>query len=199
MILGFKINKRGYANYLDYIGLSWLKSILKYLAVGLISTILIVFIYLIYFIIVPYSYEYAGFTSLLDDSIYFGIQNFILIFWQEIVFHGILLSILLGRFKNKINAIHLNSLFLSLYYVLRINLIFGPVFRLRLPPFFTIFYEQDINLFYLILIASFIYSSYFIAGYLFYKTRSLISGLIFNLIIMYFTYWLSYLLFPFIG
>ena len=193
-ILGYKFNKKGYSDYLDYIGLGWFKSILKYLAIGLISTILIAFLFLILDTFMTYSFEYS--FTFLNDEIYYGFKDFFLIFWQEVVFHGILLSILLERVRNKINAIHFNSLIVSFYYVLRLNLIFGSFFRY--PPFFAVFYEGSPNLLSLIATASFIYASYFIAGYLFYKTKNIISGLIFNCIIMYFTYWLSYVLFPFI-
>ena len=189
-ILGFKLNLKGYANYLDRIGLSWLKDLLKYIIIGIISTVLIVTFYLVYYYISPLYFD--GSFTIINRTIYYGLKNLIQIFWQEVVFHGILLTILFQCIENKKIAIYINALFFSIYYIIRLNTILLPTYY----PYLTLFYMRNASLMFLITDAVIIYISFTITGYLFYRTKSLISFIVFYVFIMYISSELPYLMFP---
>ena len=155
-ILGLPYGKQRLTEYLINIKAGWLIKIRKILIwsfVGTISILIINFLMSIPDIIFP------G-TLFIQGEILFLILNFCSIFWQELFFRGIILTMQLRKRKNSI-AIILNA--------------FAIIIILILPQFIM---YPGIFLFYDPLSIIMIFFQHIIFAFLFVKTKSIIPGII---------------------
>ena len=164
--IGLPYGKQPFKQYLDCIGLSWLKSFPK----KYIKTILFTLssIFLIYFI----TQALLDISSLnLNNLLIIGnlLSLFTFCFWLEILHRGIILTMLVGKYS-KLWAL-LSQTFIAI--ILKVFIYIFPVF-----PFISPGFPSD----YLIslIILDFICSSFIslILGYIYLKTGSLLPGLI---------------------
>ncbi len=161
-ILGFQLNKHSISQFLEKIGLGWLRSISKEILLGIIAVILISFVNIVYFLILlpEYPYYLSSINHIVFETIFFlGIY-----FWSEITFRGIFLSVLMKKYRS-IVVIFLNS-FIYLFY-----------FYIKLLIFINL---QMFLSFELIIVSFLIFFYALINSYLFFKTNSLIPGIVLN-------------------
>ncbi|MFW9937102.1 MAG: type II CAAX prenyl endopeptidase Rce1 family protein [Candidatus Thorarchaeota archaeon] len=148
--------------YFDDIGLGFMKRMSKRIILGIISALLILSLYFLFFS----EMEFIFIPSLITFALYFGF-----VFWHEILFRGVLLKIFLGRYSFKIAIV-----FNALIYTFIINI-----------PLLTSFYY--IPQFPIYLIISFIIGLLF--AYMCAKTESLIPSIIAQVFLIAFSFQLT--------
>ena len=164
--IGLPYGKQPFKQYLDCIGLSWLKNFPKKYIKTILFTLSSIFI--IYFI----TQALLDISSLnLNNLLIIGnlLSLFTFCFWLEILHRGIILTMLVGKYS-KLWAL-LSQTFIAI--ILKVFIYIFPVF-----PFISPGFPSD----YLIslIILDFICSSFIslILGYIYLKTGSLLPGLI---------------------
>ena len=165
-ILGLQLNKHSISQFLEKIGLGWLRSISKEILLGIIAVILIFFFNyffnIVYFLIL--SPEYPYYPNYFNYIILEKVFLLEISFWREVTFRGIFLSILTKKYRREV-VIFLNSFIYLFYFYIKfliyINFQMFSIFQLIIVSFLIFFYAL-------------------INSYLFFKTNSLIPGIVLN-------------------
>jgi membrane protease YdiL (CAAX protease family) len=182
IILGLPSGKQSIGKYLNTIGLGWAKVVLKNLKWVACAAILIFSMILIAYVFdLPLFGEGEPDFILIPENI-IPFYNFSMILcvilWVEVVFRGIILTMLLDKY-NTLKAIIINAIIFLIYH-----LIIGPFFT---SFFYDVSYNEFISVYlsYPILIIYVLFCGIIIA-YLFAKTRNLLSVLMLNFILYVF-------------
>ncbi|MHA2217253.1 MAG: CPBP family glutamic-type intramembrane protease, partial [Candidatus Hodarchaeales archaeon] len=159
-VFGIPYGKQPITQYLESIKSGWLKPLVKYFLWGLIVVIgVLIFLFTTGFLL----------TGIVSFPVWMNIQNFAFILysseiiWQEVVFQGILLTILLEN-KGKKTSIFLNSLIYLVFSLLELNIAINFPLTLYLPV-----------LIFLLIISTFL-SAFF--AFLRIKTGSILPGIL---------------------
>jgi membrane protease YdiL (CAAX protease family) len=171
-LLGFRNGRQSLSQYLDFYGLSWLKLILNK---ENIKTI----IFVVSSISVSYIVTYTCITIVQDSSsmiyINYNLVNWgniiFYLFFQELLYRGIILTILLKKSNPKKAIIQQAVIFLIS------RSFFSYLFIFAYNPFQQ-FIEVDQLIYSLVFQSIYIFVYGLLLGFAFYKRRSLLPGLI---------------------
>ncbi len=166
--LGLPNGKQSIKNYLEKINLVWLRKLIKFILWATVGLLVIIVTHLILALIAS-DYTYIPEGLILFNDFFLYILNFISIyFWYELILRGIILTMLL-RTRKEWKAITLNA-------ILGLLLKIFP-FYLSIP---YEFYDNVLIFYTLSLFSEFIIQ--FILGFLFVKSKSLIPGILLQLL-----------------
>ena len=167
-VFGLPYGKQPIDEYLSNIKLGWLKKLLKivfWVMIGVLITIALIFI-----VNIP-NLPYIGSFISIDASFLYLILNSSIIFRQELLYRGIILTVFLTK-RRKFVAIILNALLVSGLYMVPQFISYLPYTLYINPVQFLIGY----------------FAMIFIEGliaYLFVKTNSILPGVLMQIILLY--------------